>query len=216
MADGQPRPIVTLVHGTFAPNAVWTKPDSPLCAALQARFGERVLIERVQWSGRNNFSARRNGAAELRDAITKRSDADARHVIIAHSHAGNIATYAAMDPAVNRRIAGIVTLATPFIVARRRNLGQTGQVAAQAFALIVTCAVFYLTSLLWPALWSESLSWNLVLVIVSVVLLVELPMLILVQRWAAFSERMLAELEHASVENERFLILRAVADEATG
>ena len=125
-------------------------------------------------------------------------------------------TYAAMDPAVNRKIAGIVTLATPFIIARRRNLGQTGQFAAQALALIVTCAFFYLTSLLWPGLWSGSLSWNLVLVIIAVVLLVELPMLILVGRWATFSERMLAELEHAPIENERFLILRAVADEATG
>jgi hypothetical protein len=48
---------------------------------------------------------------------------DARHVVIAHSHGGNVALYALKDPELRSQIAGVVTLATPFFTARDRNLG---------------------------------------------------------------------------------------------
>ena len=46
---------------------------------------------------------------------------DAEQVIIAHSHGGNVALSALTDRADARRILGVATLATPFLVARTRD-----------------------------------------------------------------------------------------------
>ena len=46
----------------------------------------------------------------------------ARHFVIGHSHGGNVMLYAMKDAALSDRIAGAVTLATPFITVRRRRL----------------------------------------------------------------------------------------------
>src|SRR5262245_54765385 len=42
--------------------------------------------------------------------------------IIAHSHGGNIARYALHDPEFAARAAGVVTLATPFLTGKPRNV----------------------------------------------------------------------------------------------
>lgn len=216
MSD-QSRFVVTLVHGTFASNAAWTRPDSTVCTTLRARFGERLLIDTTKWSGWNTFRARRMGAEALRDAVLK-SRPDLPHFIIAHSHAGNIATYSARDPVVNRNIAGIVTLATPFIVARRRNLGQTGRVTAIAFAGLCYFAAVGVVRFFWPVDWADMwMSWvNVLFVPLAIALAVQMPVMRLLKRWSASCERMLAELQHGGIDRERFLIIRAVADEATG
>ena len=46
--------IVTLVHGTWAPAAQWTSPDSPLCSSLRraaAQMNYQIEFHTHTWSG---------------------------------------------------------------------------------------------------------------------------------------------------------------------
>ena len=45
-----------------------------------------------------------------------------KHVIIAHSHGGNVALYALKDAELRSRVSGLVTLATPFLFVESRRL----------------------------------------------------------------------------------------------
>src|SRR4051794_35949670 len=119
MAD---RIVVTLVHGTFAPEAAWTKEGSKLRAAIVEAFApRRVHFDRVVWRGwlgtgvNNGHRFRLAGGERLRRQIRDDPDPAAARFIVAHSHGGNVAMYAMRDPAVRARITGVVCLATPFI-----------------------------------------------------------------------------------------------------
>lgn len=121
------RIVVTLIHGTFATEAEWVRDGSKLCSAIHDAFPD-VEFRRLPWSGGNTIGARRDAAEKLRAQIVAdpASAADTRHFLVAHSHGGNIALYALRDPAVRERITGVATLATPFLIARRRDLGTQG------------------------------------------------------------------------------------------
>jgi hypothetical protein len=128
LPPGMPeRIVVTLIHGTFATEAEWTRNESTLCRAIHDAFPE-VELRRLPWLGGNTLGARRDAAEKLRACIAadSASGPDTRHFLVAHSHGGNIALYALRDPAVRERIAGVATLATPFLIARRRDLGIQG------------------------------------------------------------------------------------------
>jgi hypothetical protein len=208
--------IVTLVHGTFAKGAEWVQSEGTLGRALKAQFGQAVAIEEMGWSGGNHFKARREAAEKLRAHVLRKRDGleGAKHVVVAHSHAGNIVFYAARDPAVNDRLAAVVTLAVPFIVARRRNLGWSGKVMSQAFVIWLVLGLFYLIDSVWAS--SVWMLWQKTALFVALVALVEVPGLLLARHWAESSEALLEQLGHAEILRERLLILRAVADEATG
>jgi len=60
------RPAFTLVHGTWAPGAPWTKPTSRLSEQLRKRFGSDTPLETLNWCGWNNVRTRRRGAIRLR------------------------------------------------------------------------------------------------------------------------------------------------------
>lgn len=116
--------VITLVHGTFAPDAAWTRPDSALSTSLR-KAGCHVT--RFVWSGRNSHRARAgaaHGLAEhLRQQLTEHPRA--RHWVIAHSHGGNVALHAADQLRTARGGAApvtTVTLATPFLHARSRHI----------------------------------------------------------------------------------------------
>jgi hypothetical protein len=209
--------VVTLVHGTFAEGAEWVKADGKIARALKERFGDAVLFESMGWSGANHFRARREATEKLRSHVTRSrpelDDGGARHVVVAHSHAGNVVLYAARDAEVHKRLAAVVTLATPFIVARRRNLGWSGQAASQALVLWVVLALFYLIDTQWL---TAAATWQRLAIFCGLVAVVEIRGLLLATAWGKSSEAFLEQLGHASILKERLLILRAVADEATG
>lgn len=146
ISDGEPDDpshIVTLVHGTFARGAAWTKEGSTLAQALRTGLGG-VRIERCEWSGWNGIGARRKGADRLARHLGELLKAfpTARHFVIAHSHGGNISLYAMRNPELGVRIAGIVCIATPFLVARRRDLGREGVATLLAAPLILSAAAW--------------------------------------------------------------------------
>src|SRR6266481_9109358 len=116
--------LVTLLHGTFAPDAEWTKPGSMLRAKLQTKI-ENVTFDPFPWSGANSMWERLNEGKKLGEHIKDLQIAhpDSEHYIIAHSHAGNIALYAARWLGSSHDLAGIACLATPFLHVKRTVRG---------------------------------------------------------------------------------------------
>jgi pimeloyl-ACP methyl ester carboxylesterase len=104
-----------LLHGTWASHAAWTQPDSELVKSLQKEFGKPLPME---WKGKNRDSDRRSAAEQVIAALQQQ---EGRHVLIAHSHGGNVALYAAADHRLHGKIAGIICLNTPFISIIRRD-----------------------------------------------------------------------------------------------
>jgi hypothetical protein len=144
--------VVTLIHGTFAPGAPWVEDGSQLCTAIQQAFPGGVEFRRFSWSGGNSLSARRTAAARLRERILGDPVPEGtRHFVVAHSHGGNIALYALGDPQVRKRITGVATLATPFLIARKRDLGRHGLILFCAgFAVWTLLAAIFVRRLFWP------------------------------------------------------------------
>jgi len=121
------RILVTLVHGTFAPGAAWTRQDSALCAALRREI-PGASIEAFTWSGRNSNDARMQAARELAewaDARLARARSEesgtVQHYVIAHSHGGNVVLYACRFRSFADQLTKLVCLSTPFLSARARH-----------------------------------------------------------------------------------------------
>lgn len=121
--DSQPKVVFTLLHGTFANRADWTQPGSAIHEHLTRQF-PGCVVTAPTWSGENSQEARAEGAVRLRYHLylQRRTYPHAHQFVVSHSHGGNIALHACTHEDVRRSLSGIVTLGTPFIHARRRNL----------------------------------------------------------------------------------------------
>src|SRR5271166_1168830 len=119
----EPTVVVTLVHGTFARKARWIRSQSPLSLAL-VREGFQVVPFR--WSGKNAHWARAVASGQLADHMEKQiaNYGDAAQCIVAHSHGGNVAVQAVHGLARKdySKPIFIITLSTPFIHVRQRQL----------------------------------------------------------------------------------------------
>jgi len=121
LGGADPEAIVILVHGTFSPGADWTQPTSSIVHGIQRRFqGTRLQFYRFDWPGlfggslNNTHFQRYTASIKLAELVAKlRFNYPAAFLfVVAHSHGGNVALYAAMrEPRVN----AIVTMGTPFI-----------------------------------------------------------------------------------------------------
>jgi len=109
--------LITLVHGTFAKGAPWTLGGSSLRNALLKGLGSDTNIQNFEWSGKNTHKARLSAGKDLASFLerTGASHPDSRHVVIAHSHGGNVALYARKQTSARVSLAHIVCLATPFL-----------------------------------------------------------------------------------------------------
>lgn len=118
---------IILVHGTWAPGARWVRDGSTFRQALRSALGRDVTFEPSGWSGRNRDADRRAGAVALRDRVlaAHRDDPDRPIVLIGHSHGGTVIRHALGDPATAARVASVVTLATPFLIAEPRHTRRT-------------------------------------------------------------------------------------------
>lgn len=141
--------VVTFVHGTFARRSKWCMPG----AAMWTRVAEQVpcsRIHRFEWSGENSHTARVVAGAALAEHVLAVASAQprARHVLVCHSHGGNVALYAMRDQMVERNVGGVVFLATPFVdVAARPPLGLLPRLAPWSLEIAaLTVAAFALVS----------------------------------------------------------------------
>lgn len=154
----QPEIIIILVHGTWAPDALWTR-SSPLrnylLEHLEFVSKAKVATQTCRWSGENSFVGRARAAEGLRHQLEKNAALypNALQFIIAHSHGGNIALLALEK--VKVKVAGTICLSTPIIVVTGGHIGGEEHfdwiLSASAGTLVFFCLWLY-----WPtvlALW---------------------------------------------------------------
>ena len=206
--------LITLLHGTWARGAQWSHQENgALREYLRGRFGSNVLFFAPEWSGRNTVSARARGAVVLQEHVLKVATEYPRgqHFVIGHSHGGNVALYALRDPAVAEHVSGIISLATPFLHARRRR-SKAGEFAfgAAGFAVLVT--IWAISPRLTFGL-DARLAFPLVYGL-AVGLLVASAMW-LSERLESIADRLIGVLDYESFATP-LLIVRAAGDESIG
>lgn len=119
------RYLVTLIHGTFAPEAEWTRDDSKsgFKKKLAERLGGDVEFERLEWGGKNRQADRIRWGQIFAESLSRPDllKKERKHYVICHSHGGNVALYATADNKLEENISGIVCMNTPFMCALPRN-----------------------------------------------------------------------------------------------
>jgi len=108
--------VITLVHGTFAKRAPWTRPGSHLRNKLEHELGPAVTFLPFDWPGGNSIKARLTAAKQWAShlELAEREHPLARHSVIARNHGGNIVLRALTVKPRNGTPAAIC-LSTPFI-----------------------------------------------------------------------------------------------------
>lgn len=132
MAEEQARSLqVLMVHGTWASDAEWTRPESSfyrnLRKSLEPRYRGRITPSSYQWTGRNRWNARKKAVNELVALIRDKAKVHPADdlLLIGHSHGGNVATEAAREALAaeaDLRLVGVVCMATPFLHREPRGL----------------------------------------------------------------------------------------------
>ncbi|PTR29611.1 triacylglycerol lipase [Pseudomonas sp. GV085] len=114
--------VITLIHGTFASNAEWITATSEIYKKLSATY-PNASVNMFQWSGGNSHRARTLAGLELASTLeTQLSiEPEKKHILIAHSHGGNVALYAMRNKLVASAVTKIVFLSTPFFHAKKRE-----------------------------------------------------------------------------------------------
>ena len=210
--------LLTLVHGTWPDPDGWVSARSFLRRELASHLGD-VVFRDFTWAGANTHSARAEAGASLARFLRagREEHPAARHVVIAHSHGGNVALYAMRDPAARRAVDGIVTLATPFLFATPRDLRSRADVIAWVVlgvvALLSLAAIDLLIDLL--GIRQLFLAW---LAGASVLMLKGSPVL---AGWLiAAGTRKQADIVPAyqapRIDRSRLFIISTRADEASG
>jgi hypothetical protein len=205
--------VITLIHGTWAKRATWIQPHSMLTKALRDRLGQDIKIFRLIWSGRNSSTARSVATERLKKklALRLKNYPTARHYIICHSHGGNIALDAVAGGDLEKKIDGIVCLATPFLLARERGFG-ANPAAMLAPAVVVAILLLLIAyDVVWPTLWLDFTFMSLAMLVMWVLAF------FLAHLWFRFARNLRKELTSVQVSDpSRFLIIRSPADEASG
>jgi hypothetical protein len=142
---------ITLVHGTFAKGAPWTNDGSALRQRLVEQIPGHIEFHRFCWSGWPSHLARDQAARRLRANLSEQMGKypTARHCIIAHSHGGNVACYAARGRAISKHLDCIVALSTPFLVARQRNLSLLGVISVYGSLCLLAIGLILLPMYFW-------------------------------------------------------------------
>lgn len=117
-----PQAVVWLVHGTFAPNAPWTRKGSKLRQKIVQSIEGDVQFRIFNWSGRNSIVARRKASNRLTQELiaSVNEKRGVPHYVVAHSHGGNIAMRTISSSSHLATNVRLVCLSTPFLVAHRR------------------------------------------------------------------------------------------------
>src|ERR1041384_1360860 len=149
---------VMLVHGTvprlgplrLGSAPTWHKPNSSFSLALAEALGGETEFRSFDWSGRNSHRERLSAARRLANELSEyaASDDSAEHVIVAHSHGGNVALYALREiPSERQMKFRVVCLGTPFMHAVARDVKEVADVLTLSFGIPV--AAVTIPWLLW-------------------------------------------------------------------
>lgn len=138
LEDDCPRYLITLVHGTFARNAKWAQEESDFANRLRESLGAPSLLFSFNWSGKNCHSARLKAGSDLAThlAAISKPYPSSEHIIVGHSHGGNVAMYAIKQLGSPSFKFKIVTMATPFLNVKQRDLSAVFKVMPS----VMSCA----------------------------------------------------------------------------
>jgi hypothetical protein len=180
--DAAPHIVLTLVHGTWARGAAWTRPESPFRIMIQDELcglgaASVTVISDFEWSGLNRHEDRREAAlalqCKLKTVLAGRPNAF--HFLIGHSHGGNIILRAILRwPRLQETLCGAICIATPFLRFRQQSpmlvllpmtLGEAWERAVKGlllyFLLLVIATIFYAVTfpIAWLVHWMTG-SWG--------------------------------------------------------
>jgi hypothetical protein len=230
---------VILIHGTYAKDARWTKPEtSKLCKYLETQFGEDVQFDRFGWKAPNRHEARSEASRQLLEEYQNQKTFFRRqgipHFLIAHSHGGSVLAYALREnPVFARTLAGVAFLSTPFIQARERL---TTRWVLKLLPWVIATLVFFVTIFLllivyaksvYPAPLPVAVTLVSILVVAVVALLsfsvakviIALPEAGLPDKLKLLVRKVVSELDLSALKsgglNEKTLIVRTNGDEAS-
>ncbi len=138
---------IHLVHGTWPGGILgrvrrrrgtapqWFEKGSKFREAILASSGAQIRFVQFPWSGSNSIQAREHAAVEFRGHFARERQRNPHgvHLVIAHSHGGNVVlrALATMPPDDRTAVAGIAALATPFLLFR----GASGSALQRAVRL---------------------------------------------------------------------------------
>jgi hypothetical protein len=153
-----------LVHGTWSPDAPWIQQGSALREAIKQHCSDCEEPDLCIWSGGNTVTDRQKASDKLSKQIE--SSSDQKHILIAHSHGGNVALQA-LNGEINKKptkdsVVGVICLNTPFLVLLRKD---TQHLMEFVFISLIGCVVslFWVIVLIghdlhyWP-IWAISLA----------------------------------------------------------
>jgi hypothetical protein len=177
--DGR-RVRLLLVHGTwgrgFNPDTVspaprWFEEGSSFRTELEqglSDLGDRLSVDAFLWSGANSIVERAEAAQDLAqsldEAVAQMPDTD--HILVAHSHGGNVAlgAFTSMTQSLGR--VQLVTLATPFLaIQRRASVMADRLLLASLFVGIFFCSLLAIGSTAFLADAVPFLQWPLLFAI---------------------------------------------------
>jgi hypothetical protein len=140
--------LIILVHGTFARNAPWAHSDSEFCKTLASELGGEVSYRTFNWSGSNSHKSRVIASHHLRLMLEEYVDQkDTQKIILAHSHGGNIAMYAQRGLGEKAHEYSLVTMATPYLNAEKRDYSPYLSVNLFLFPLLLSLSIVLAISL---------------------------------------------------------------------
>ena len=208
--------VVTLVHGTFARDATWIRKESALSDRLSELLDGSVLTAPFQWTGNNSMEARQAAALELQDHLRSLLDdwPTAKHVVVGHSHGGNVALYALRDEKLESEIVGVACLATPFLVARPRRLGPFGFEHLFVMGLLVLAIIGGAVGALLGQWLDQLVTFSPAIGFAAALVAVATWMIVL-PRWRAWAWDVVEQLALPPLENTSLLIARPIGDEAS-
>ncbi len=231
----QPRVFAHLVHGTwpaggflvhrwprfFTPRPTWFDDGSDFRRAIDADV-PGITWRAFKWSGENSEVERRRAATAFGDVLRRELDSapDACHVVIAHSHGGNVALWGLgeLDETKRDRVAGLATMGTPFLHFAPHKLSAIESVYLRRIVtgqMVFWMLIFALPFLLvMTALEPELRSWDSLFALAIAAISVPFA----IKSWRAFRRRATELEQRKPIWPERlasFVALRSHGDEAS-
>jgi hypothetical protein len=219
---------ITLIHGTFAKDAKWTKDDGTLASQLRIDLSigdpdASFSFYRFAWSGRNSVSERDKASNELRPFLYERiaMHPNAIQVVIGHSHGGSVLMYALREQSLAERIDRIVCLSTPFIQVTWRHVYLPGLffiVSGLGAVALVTGMPSYIFAKLGDLPETRRYVYALLMSLLALVFLpgfLHIALESFISRWQRWSRDIQEKCVLPQLKPEHVLIMRTSADEAS-
>lgn len=224
---------ISLVHGTFSANAEWVNqseqnPESFKATLRSAMSCDIEYLVPPPWGASNFFGkvfdltnkARLNGAERLKKHILDQPLGNQqKHILLTHSHGGNVAMYALQDLDVRQRVDGLICMATPFLYPRQRPLS----IATLVLSIVIMMLGMVQFVAKMDLLNGGAMAWSIAVALMMVAAVVP-TFLVWVVAKERYKRRILGDaqlddhIEQLSYQDPQvpILLIRSSGDEASG